>query len=76
MMELSQVKAIVDCCNVKVFGGKGGDGCVSLARICNNPFAGPDGGDGGNGGHVIFKVIIFKCFGMIAQIFPYNSPLV
>jgi len=42
---------------VKVRGGKGGDGCVSLLRISHNPLGGPDGGDGGHGGHVIFKVV-------------------
>ena len=62
---LLQVKSIVDSRRVKVHGGKGGDGCVSLLRICNNPLGGPDGGDGGHGGHVIFKVIgnsVFNTF--------------
>lgn len=52
----TKVKPIVDSRIIKVHGGKGGDGCISLARICNNPMAGPDGGDGGNGGHITFKV--------------------
>nr|CAG4641903.1 EOG090X0ACU [Eurycercus lamellatus] len=51
---LTKVKPIVDYRIIKVHGGKGGDGCVSLASISHNPFAGPDGGDGGNGGHVTF----------------------
>nr|CAG4638622.1 EOG090X0ACU [Cyclestheria hislopi] len=53
--ELGKVKSIVDLKNIKVRGGKGGDGAVSLLRLSSNPTAGPDGGDGGNGGHVIFK---------------------
>ena len=38
---IKQVRPIVDSRVIKVEGGKGGDGCVSLARICNNPMAGP-----------------------------------
>ena len=44
---------------MRVKGGKGGDGCVSLASVYLVEFAGPDGGDGGNGGHVLFKVFYF-----------------
>nr|SVE73713.1 EOG090X0ACU [Daphnia atkinsoni] len=51
----NKVKPIVDFRSVKVQGGKGGDGCISLRRLCKNPLGGPDGGDGGNGGHVTFK---------------------
>nr|SVE75913.1 EOG090X0ACU [Daphnia hispanica] len=51
----NKVKPIVDFRSVKVHGGKGGDGCISLRRLCKNPLGGPDGGDGGNGGHVTFK---------------------
>ena len=39
---------------MEVFGGDGGDGCMSFAKYPHVEFAGPDGGDGGNGGHVIF----------------------
>lgn len=38
-----------------MFGGKGGDGCVSFLSLWCNENAGPDGGDGGNGGHVVLK---------------------
>nr|SVE74337.1 EOG090X0ACU [Daphnia barbata] len=51
----NKVKPIVDFRTIKVHGGKGGDGCISLRRLCKNPLGGPDGGDGGNGGHVTFK---------------------
>ena len=51
-----QVKPIIDFRTIKVQGGKGGDGCISLRRLSKNPLGGPDGGDGGNGGHVCFKV--------------------
>nr|SVE86280.1 EOG090X0ACU [Daphnia similis]SVE86908.1 EOG090X0ACU [Daphnia similis]SVE88163.1 EOG090X0ACU [Daphnia similis] len=53
--KFNKVKPIVDFRSVKVQGGKGGDGCISLRRLCKNPLGGPDGGDGGNGGHVTFK---------------------
>jgi len=39
---------------IKVEGGKGGNGLVSFARERINPKAGPDGGDGGDGGSVVF----------------------
>lgn len=42
---------------VRVIGGKGGDGCISFLHLWSNEFAGPDGGDGGNGGHVIFRAL-------------------
>ncbi|KAG4073812.1 hypothetical protein HA402_001036 [Bradysia odoriphaga] len=45
----------IDVKHVRVFGGKGGDGCVSFLSLWCNENAGPDGGDGGNGGHVVFK---------------------
>nr|CAH0104739.1 unnamed protein product [Daphnia galeata] len=51
----TKVKPIVDFRSIKVKGGKGGDGCISLRRLCKNPLGGPDGGDGGSGGHVTFK---------------------
>lgn len=40
---------------MRVFGGRGGDGCISFLQLWANENAGPDGGDGGNGGHVIFQ---------------------
>ena len=49
-----QAKYFVDYKEVEVFGGDGGDGCMSFAKYPHAEFAGPDGGDGGNGGHVIF----------------------
>lgn len=36
-----------------VWGGSGGDGCVSFRREKHIPFGGPDGGDGGDGGNVV-----------------------
>jgi GTP-binding protein len=39
-----------------VFGGRGGDGCVSFRREKYIPKGGPDGGDGGDGGQVILQV--------------------
>ncbi|KAJ6647445.1 Mitochondrial ribosome-associated GTPase 2 [Pseudolycoriella hygida] len=45
----------VDVKQVRVFGGNGGDGCISFLSLWCNENAGPDGGDGGNGGHVVFK---------------------
>ncbi len=45
----------VDEATIKVFSGKGGNGCASLRREANLPKGGPDGGDGGKGGDVIFR---------------------
>ncbi|XP_008211400.1 mitochondrial ribosome-associated GTPase 2 isoform X2 [Nasonia vitripennis] len=46
----------VDMKQVRVQGGKGGDGAISFLQLWVNERAGPDGGDGGHGGHVIFQV--------------------
>lgn len=51
-----QVHHFVDFRRVRVLGGNGGDGCISLLSVYKKERAGPDGGDGGNGGHVVFKV--------------------
>ena len=53
--ELNPVKKFVDCLDVEVVGGKGGDGRISFLSVFAVEFAGPDGGDGGHGGHVIFR---------------------
>ncbi|XP_061180221.1 mitochondrial ribosome-associated GTPase 2-like [Saccostrea echinata] len=50
----NEAKHFIDYKEVQVYGGDGGDGCMSFAKIPRKEFAGPDGGDGGNGGHVIF----------------------
>lgn len=47
---------------LRVTGGKGGDGAIMFMNLCKNEFAGPGGGDGGNGGHVIFEVIKKQIF--------------
>jgi len=47
---------IADRARVRVYGGRGGHGCVSFRREKYVPKGGPDGGDGGNGGSVIFRV--------------------
>ena len=52
---LNPVKKFVDCVDVEVIGGKGGDGRISFLSLYAVEFAGPDGGDGGHGGHVIFR---------------------
>ncbi len=40
---------------VKLFAGKGGDGCTSFRREKCEPMGGPDGGNGGRGASIIFE---------------------
>ncbi|CAB4069277.1 lipA [Lepeophtheirus salmonis] len=50
-----KINYFVDWKVIKVYGGNGGDGCISTLSLFRNEFAGPDGGNGGYGGHVIFR---------------------
>ncbi len=45
----------VDEVDIVVFGGAGGNGCVSFRREKFAPRGGPDGGDGGDGGSVYLQ---------------------
>jgi GTP-binding protein len=45
----------VDEASIKVFAGKGGNGCLSFRREKYVARGGPDGGDGGDGGSVIME---------------------
>lgn len=45
----------VDYIRIFCRSGKGGAGSMHFARTKYNPFAGPDGGDGGRGGHIILR---------------------
>jgi GTPase len=45
----------VDEAPIRVFAGKGGNGCLSFRREKYIPKGGPDGGDGGDGGSVFME---------------------
>ncbi len=45
----------VDEASIKVFAGKGGNGCLSFRREKYVAKGGPDGGDGGDGGSVVME---------------------
>jgi len=45
----------VDEAPIRVFAGKGGNGCLSFRREKYIPKGGPDGGDGGDGGSVFVE---------------------
>lgn len=48
-------RAFIDSIRVKFYGGRGGNGCISMLSLFANEFAGPDGGNGGNGGHIVLR---------------------
>lgn len=50
------IPSFVDRATLRVVGGNGGHGCVSVHREKFKPLGGPDGGNGGRGGSVILRV--------------------
>ena len=50
------IPSFVDRATLRVAGGNGGHGCVSVHREKFKPLGGPDGGNGGQGGSVILRV--------------------
>jgi len=53
--DMNPVRHFVDCVEVSVEAGRGGEGRISFLSVYAVEFAGPDGGDGGHGAHVIFR---------------------
>lgn len=53
-----KMRHFVDYRQVRVVGGSGGDGCISLRSVAGKEHAGPDGADGGHGAHVVFKAVM------------------
>lgn len=49
--------AFRDVIEIRVEGGKGGDGALSFLRLKYVPKGGPDGGHGGDGGDVLLRAI-------------------
>lgn len=50
------LKMFIDCVEITITSGKGGNGAVSFRREKFVQNGGPDGGDGGDGGDVYFEV--------------------
>ncbi len=50
------IPSFVDRATLRVSGGNGGHGCVSVHREKFKPLGGPDGGNGGDGGSVVLRV--------------------
>lgn len=65
-----KITRFVDSVKIRVQGGKGGDGCISMLSLFANEFAGPDGGNGGNGGHVVLNANSrVKSFNKISKLY-------